>query len=539
MNGFRRLSLLVALAVALAAAAGAPRRAGDRAVLAAVDAGAMAALQGKRPEASGELWERLKAMGVSAVTLREETLADLAASGEVLNYSRAEVDRWRAAGLVAPSSALRGGTLWAKDAKSFARAADAFAARGLDVSTAAVAGAKALEIPAGADLSKIPAGFDPASVAALAGAGLFPVAASTAAVVDVAGRRLWTRTLPVDAAPGEILRAALGRPLRLIVFRPRPELGLEENLTFLRASLKTLRDAGQPDTLPAPRPDSGEGRAARAGRLALVWLLGLAGPLLAARAALQAGRLARSKLCTIASLSTIAPVASPVPQVLAGLAAAWAVSAFAGLVVAGVAPEGWRDGSARAWTVWTWCAPFAVGAAALFASAKPSRRGYWAAPVRRRDLVALIAFALAAALLLAPRASLRASAFWESFDRLSAAGALWWWPWYWRAALVGVPCLALSLALVEERDAADPRQALAKLASDPRGWLLLGLLGPAGLVAATGGGGAPIDAGLLYGAAAWALGLATAAALAALRVFLQRWAQGPSAHRTIDLERRS
>jgi hypothetical protein len=469
-------------------------------------------------------------MGVAAVTLREETLADLAAGGEVLSFSRAEVDRWKAAGLISPSSSMRGGTLWAKDAKSFARAADALAARGLDVSTAAAAGAKALEIPAGVDLSKIPAGFDPASVAALANAGLFPVAVSTAAAVDVAGRRVWTRTVWVDAAPGEILRAALGRPLRLIVFRPRTELGLEENLTLLRGSLKVLRDAGQPDTLPAPRPVSGEPGSSRLARLALLWLLGAAAPLLAARAALQAGRLARSRVCAIA------PVASPVPQVLAGLAAAWAVSVFAGLVVAGVAPEGWRDGSARAWTVWTWCAPFAVGAAALFASAKPSRRGFWSASVRRRDLVALIAFALAAALLLAPRASLRASAFWESFDRLSAAGALWWWPWYWRAALVGVPCLALSLALVEERDAEDPRHPRVKFASDPRGWLLMGLLGPAGLVAATGGGGAPIDAAVLHGGMAWALGLVVAAALAGLRFFLQRWAQGPKAHRTIDLE---
>ena len=533
MTRVQRLLVLVALAAALAAAAGAPRRSGDRAVLAAVDAQAMAGLQGKRPEAAVDLWERLKAMGVSAVTLREETLADVAASGEVLNFSRAEVDRWRAAGLVSPSSALRGGTLWAKDAKSLARAAEALEARGLDVSTATVAGAKALEIPSGVDLARVPAGFDPASVAALAGAGLFPVAASTAAVVDVAGRRVWTRTLWVDAAPGELFRAAFGRPLRLIVFRPRPELGLEENLALLRTSLKTLRGAGQPETLPAPRPEFGEGRAARLARLALVWLLGAAGPLLAARAALQAGRLARSRVCAIA------PVASPIPQVLAGLAAAWAVAAFVGLVVAGVAPEGWRDGSARAWTVWTWCAPFAVGAAALFASVKPPRRGYWATPVRRRDLAALIAFALAAALLLAPRASLRASAFWESFDRLSAAGALWWWPWYWRQALVGVPCLAISLALVEERDAEDPRQARARLASDPRGWLLLGLLGPAGLVAATGGGGAPIDAGLVHGAAAWALGLGVAAAFAGLRFFLQRWAQGPKAHRTIDLETKS
>ncbi|HEX4048940.1 MAG TPA: hypothetical protein VH309_13935, partial [Elusimicrobiota bacterium] len=198
------------------------------------------------------------------------------------------------------------------------------------------------------------------------------------------------------------------------------------------------------------------------------------------------------------------------------------------------APEGWRDGSARAWTVWTWCAPFAVGAAALFASAKPSRRGGWSAPVRRRDLAGLAAFALAAALLLAPRAAVRASQLWESFDRLSAAGVLWWWPWHWRAALVGVPCLTMALALIELRDGAEPDAAGA--AADPRAWLLLGLLGPADLMAAVGGGGAPLDSALAHGAAAWGLGLAVAAILAGLLFFLRQKTRSPMTHRTIDLE---
>lgn len=530
MNVLRRFAVLLALGAALAAAADAPRRAPDRAVLAAVDAEAFAGLSGRRPEAAGDLWERLKAMGVSAVILREETLADLAARGEVLSFSRAEVEKWRAAGLVSPTS-LRGGTLWAKDPKALARAIDGLAARGLDVSTSAVGGAKALVVPPGVDLARVPAGFDPAAVAALSSAGLLPVAASTGPLVAVAGRLLWTRTLAEDASPGEILRAALGRPMRLIVFRPRAELGLEANLEFLRSSLRTLRGAAQPQTLPAPRSAPSEGGAERLVRLALVWLLGAAGPLLAARAALQASRLARSRVCAWA------PLASPVPQVLAGLAGGWAVAAFAGLVVAGAAPEGWRDGSARAWTLWTWCAPLAIGSAALFASAKPSRRGGWAAPVRRRDLAALAAAALAAALLTAPRAAVRVSSLWESFDRLSAAGALWWWPWHWRAALVGVPCLATALALIELRDgAADPRRARQGLLSEPRGWLLLGLLGPAVLVAAIGGGGAPLGGELAQGAAAWALGLAGAGALALAFVLLERWAQSPKAHRTIDLE---
>ncbi|MFI5347574.1 MAG: DUF5693 family protein [Elusimicrobiota bacterium] len=531
MKFLARLIGAAALAAALAAAWSAPRRSGDRAALAAVDAEAFAGLTGRRPEAAAELWDRLKAMGVSAAFLREENLSELAARGEVLHFTRAEVEKWRAAGLVSPSSSLRGGTLWAKDPKVLSRAADALAARGLDVSTGAVGGAKALEIPAGTDLARVPAGFDPAAVSALSSAGLIPVAASTGPAVMVAGRLLWIRTLPANARRGEILRAALGRPLRLVVFRPRAELGLEENLESLRASLRVLRDADQPAVLPAPRPASGEGAASRLARLALLWVLGAAGPLLAARAALQASRVARARTCGIA------PVASPVPQVAAGLAAAWVVSAFVGLVAAGVSPEGWRDGTARAWTLWVWCAPLAVGSAALFASVKPSRRGTWSAPVRRRDVAALTLIVLAAALLLAPRAAVRVSALWDDFDRFSASGLLWWWPWHWRAALIGVPCLTIALGTLEARDAASvQRHVKEDDLPDPRGWLLLGLLGPSGLIAAVGGGGAPLYAALVYGAWAWLLGLAAGAALAGLLALIDRWAQGPKANRTIDLE---
>ncbi|MDE2142077.1 MAG: hypothetical protein KGJ84_06675 [Elusimicrobia bacterium] len=531
MKNSRRLLAAIALSAALAAAWSAARRAGDRVVLAAVDADAFASLAGRRTESAPELWERLKAMGVSAAVLREETLADLASRGEVLNFSRAEVEKWRTAGLVSPSSSLRGGTLWSRDAKMLTRAADALAAGGVDASTASVGGAKALELPAGTDLSLIPAGFEPSAVAALSSAGLIPVASSTGPSVMVAGRLLWTRTLPAGARRGEILRAALSRPLRLVVFRPSPELGFEENLENLRAALRVVRDAGQPSILPEPRPASGESPASRRARLALVWLLGAAGPLLAARAALQAARAARARTCGVA------PVASPVPQVLAGLAGAWIVAAFTGLVVVGAAPAGWRDGTARAWTLWVWCAPLAVGASALFASVKPSRRGSWNAPVRRRDVAALALFAVAAALLLAPRAAVRASSVWDSFDRLSAAGVLWWWPWHWRAALVGVPCLAVALGTVEARDAASvQRRAKEDVLPDPRGWLLLGLLGPSGLIAVVGGGGAPLADALIQGAWSWALGLAGGAVLAAFLVLLDRWAQGPKSHRTIDLE---
>jgi hypothetical protein len=524
-RGGRGLWLLL-LAAALAAALSARGRAVDRAALAAVDAEDFARLSGHPASADAELWDRLRAMGVRAAVLREETLADLASRGEVAYFPRADVDRWRAAGLLPLSSPLRGDTLWVKDDASFSRAAEALAAAGLDVSTGTVGVPRLLSLPPNADLAALPAGFDPATVAALSSSGLLPVAASTGPVVSIAGQRLWTRTIAIDASFGEIMRAALGRPLRLVVFRARPDAGLDANVERLRRSLRVLRDAA-PGDLPAPRAAPVESALRARARLAFVWFLGLAGPLLAVRAGLHASRFLRGPT------RALLPLASPVPQALGGLAAAWASAALAGLAVAGVAPEGWRDGSAHAWTLWTWCAPLAVGGVALFASAAPSRRG-WSAPVRRRDLAALGVFALAAVLLAAPRAAVRASSLWESFDRLSAAaGALWWWPWRWREALVGVPALALAFALVEERDSA-AAGGKPLLLAEPRAWLLLGLLAPAGLIAAVGGGGESVDAALLHGVAANVLGAVLGGALAGLRDLMDLWAQSPGPDGPID-----
>lgn len=509
-----RFVVALILAAAVLVAVSQPRRDDERAVLAAVDASAFAALAGRAPADAGELWERLKAMGVGAALLREETLADLAERGDVLHFTRAEVEKWRAAGLTSAGAGLRGDSLWSKDHGALSRAWEALAAAGLDASTSTMAGARALGLPFGVDLARVPAGFDPGEVAALSAAGLVPVAVSTAATVAAAGHRLRVRTLAVDASRGEIFRAAYGRPLRLIVFRPGPRSSLDAELDRLRESLRLLRETGLSSTLPASRPPPlPSGRGERTARLALIWLLGVAGPLLAVRAALLCSRLVRARL------DALAPAAAPVPEVLAGLAGSWAAAGAAGAAAAWLAPEGWIDGPARAWTLWTWCAPAAVGATALFVAETASKRR-WSAPVRRRDLAALAGFALAAALLLAPRAALRASSLWDGFDRLSvSSGEFWWWPWRWRETLVGVPCLAVALILIE---------------SDPRGWLLLGLLAPAGMTAALGAGGLPLPVALRQSAEAHILGAAFGAALAGLRVLIGRWAQGPGPYRTID-----
>jgi len=511
----RRAAALLVLALAAGWASSRLAAGGeDRVVLAAVDVAAFSALQDLAPSARLELWERLKAMGVGVALLREETLADLAARGEVLYFSRSEVEKWRAAGLTSAGSALKGDSLWVRDSKILARIAAPLAARGLDVSTAA-SGPRVLELPSGFDLAAVTAGFDPGASSSVASAGLLPAAASSGAEISVAGRTLRTRTLAVDARRGEILRAAYGRPLRLIVFAPHAGLGLDANLDFLRASLRVLRESGLPTVL-AERPVSGpSGRVDRTTRLFLVWLAAAVGPLIALRVALRAARATRERL------SFLPKVASPVPEVLAGLVAAYVVAALSGLIVAWLAPVGWRDGSARAWTFWTQLAPLAAGAAALFAL-EPSILPRWGEPIRVRDAAVFALILAAAALLLAPRACLRAASLLEFIDGLSpAAGVLWWWPWRWREALIGAPCLAVALALVEEHDR-----------SDPKGWLLLGLLAPAGLVAAVGGSGVPVFVALEQGAVSFAFG----AAVAGLGGLFAGWVYGPTSNRSIDLE---
>lgn len=518
-------AFLAALAVAAAAAVWMTRAASERAVLPAVEADAFAALTGRAAASTPELWERLKAMGVAAVVLREETAAELAARGEVLHFTRAEVEKWRALGLVAAGGGPKPDSLWAKDAKVLARLSGALAAHGIDVSTGS---GRSLELPPGVDLARVPTGFDPEIVAVVSAAGLIPIAASTSPIASVAGHKLWIRTLPADARLPVLLRAVNGRAMRLLLLRPAPGAGLDDNLERLRAALKIVKSAGLPGVLPV---DAAEGarsrsRAEQAARLFLFYAIGLLGPLLAARAGLGAERTVRVWVASRAS------IAAPVPETLAGLFAVWAVASSAGLLAAAsVAPEQ-REALARAWTVWTLAAPMIVGAAALFASEGPAVRARWRAPLRMRDLAVVLVLSLALFGLLAPRAALRAAGMWESVDRLSAAAdMLWWWPWRWREILIGTPSMVLALILIGKRESAAAdgcATCVPKFLGDPRGWLTLGLLAPAGAVAAIGAGGAPAALAIGHGAAACALGAALGLILAGLRARVEAWVLRPT-----------
>lgn len=522
----RRVQVL-ALAAVAAATLWAARMPTERAVLPAVEAEAFTSLTGRAAASTPELWERLKAMGVAAVVLREETAAELAARGEALHFARAEVEKWRALGFVSMGAGPKPDSLWARDAKVLTRLSGALAARGIDVTTSAVAGGgRTLEMPPGVDLARVPAGFDPETVAVVSEAGLIPVPVSTSPFVSVAGYSLSVRTLSVGARPPELMRAANGRAMRLLVLRPSAGLGLDDNIERLRGALKIIKSAGIPAVLPGGFLAEKRSRAENAARVLLFFAIGLFGPLLAARAGLGAERAVRN--WTLARV----PVAAPVPEALAGLAAMWASASAAGILAWATMDPAQREVLARVWTVWTLAAPMAVGAAALFASEGPLGRSRWGSPLRVRDLAAALVLIAALILLLAPRAALGAAGVWESVDRLSAAAdALWWWPWRWREILIGAPSLVLSFILIGKRETAEKEgcsTCVPKLLGDPRGWLIMGLLAPAGAIAAIGAGGASPELAVAHGAAAAAIGGGLGLLLAYLRSQLESWVLGPS-----------
>jgi len=321
--------------------------------------------------------------------------------------------------------------------------------------------------------------------------------------------------------------------MRLLVLRPSGA-GLDDSLERLREALKVVKSAGHPGVLPPGAPEErSRPDAESAARLFLYYAIGLLGPLLAARAGLGAERKVRGWVAARAK------IAAPVPETLAGLAAVWAGASAAGLLAAAaVAPEQ-RESLGRSWTLWTLSAPMIVGAAALFGSEGPALRRRWLAPVRMRDLAAASVLALALFGLLAPRAALRAAGIWESAARLSAAAdVFWWWPWRWREILIGFPSLAMALILIGKRESPSPTErgggtsspygsVAATFLGDPRGWLVLGLLAPAGAVAAIGAGGADPALAVAHGAAACALGAALGLVLAGLRARLEAWVLRP------------
>ena len=83
------------------------------------------------------------------------------------------------------------------------------------------------------------------------------------------------------------------------------------------------------------------------------------------------------------------------------------------------------------------------------------------------------------------------------------------------------------MILVGKREASIRDGARPGFLSDPRGWLTVGLLAPAGAIAAIGAGGVPAALAVVQGAAACALGAALGLAAARLRSRFESWVLGP------------
>jgi hypothetical protein len=494
--------------------AAAERRPSRRRVLPALEASSVAAIASESGYAEKDIWERAKAIGVGAAVLREETLADLAARGEVLAFGKAEIEKWKALGLVAQGAPLKPGSLWVKDPAVVERLLAAAERRGEGVSTAAAAGYIVLEFAEGPSLAR-PAGIDPASLKLIKSLELSIV------LDDLEETEGWSpRLLGTQARLPAVLRAVYSHPARLLVIKLDPVLGVEKNLGRLRGLIKPLRERGVEVGGPAPSVSPKPGLA----RLALAWLILALGPLLCARAGLESFRRIRGWVLENK------PIAAPVPELAAGIAGGAAAAMILGLLAALAFGPGMLDPlpyAAAAFVV-----PAIVGVAALYSF--DGKRKLGGRPVTVRDVLAWLGAAALVCLLLKPRAALEAAGLWEAAAFLGETSeSLWWWRWRWRELAVGYPALLQALYLLERRLDC-PGCLKDQPLSDPRPWLLIGLIGPAGTIAAVAHPGAPLNMALWQSVQALILGLLFGGGLIGLRVWLANRTDGPKPNRPID-----
>lgn len=543
--GLRRDALGALLAVAGAAAVTSlalDAESSGRVLSVALEADDAVAVCRRSSYPLGDFLDRARAMGASAVVLREKPVSYLAERGEVLLFTRQEIEKWRALGLVAPGASLKSNALWTKDPAIVAQLAASAERRGVAISTGAGFGYEIVEFPGGLDPG-LPAGVDPELVAALARRPLIrlravegrPDAAGLAWTAE--GRvdgtlpaepgaelRLDAVSLPVDAPPARWLRAAFSSPRRLLLARFKSDEGVEENLARLRSALRLLESRGaspsppsRPPTLPADSP----WRAAL--RRTAGWLLGVLGPLFAARA----GLIALKRVRSIVALRW--PILAPVPQIAAGVAMTTVAAVGIGLA-ARLAFDGGRTTPPASWAFWTLLGPLLIGALTLYAIDLDEWGARLARPITGRGVLLAAASLAAAAALLAPRAAARlVGAALPS----GLPGPAWWLSWRWREVLIGVPCLIQALVLINWRVECPDCEAEKGPWADPRGWFLLGMLAPIGVIVALCRSGAPIDLvldqtglGLLAGATLGAAGAVWRARAAA-------GPKGPAHRRTI------
>jgi len=535
MHFSRRRSVLPGLAAAafllLAWAADRAQRESWRQTLVALDAGDAAAVCAASGFPLSDFWERAKAMGVSAMALRAERLRDLAERGQVLVFSRSELEKWKSLGLITPTVALKPNVLWVKDPKLCARVADALRTRHLVASTGTASGHGIIDLVQDPDPAT-PTGFNPEGLDIASSLGLFPLRMDASGEASLQAGGAMTifaapRTIAASARLPELLRAIYSQPGRLLVLRLDAAAGVEDNLSRLRSLLRPLRERellARGGGVAGIDPEL-ERRGAARWRRWLAWLLAVLGPIVAVRLSVKSFKLVRREV------RERRPVASPVAELVLGVLAAAAAAATVGLglglLLAGSSAAKLPESLAFSTMAW----PLAIGALALYPfSRKVLMRKLRGSP-SYLDLLRFAALALAAALLFWPRLLLAGTPLWAGLKSVvDASDLLWWWPWRWREFLVGLPALLYALYLVgRQLDDPEPHPQKAGLLDDPRPWLWLGLLFPIGTIAALGRPGAVPGQVLGQTLAVLAAGLVLGGILLAVRTAGETGDQSPPA----------
>ncbi len=519
-----------------------------RLVLTALDSQEVAALCAKEGLPLSDFWQRAEVMGLGGVLIREEPLSVVASRGGLLMFSRDEVEKWRAAGLVSPSMPLKASVVWVKDPEVLEQVLQGAARYGVAVTTSVQSGYHLVRFPetmaASGSLSGAAIGvYDPDIIKSLDGRSLTRVYApaggpegrlGTVAVTlsDGQSRPLEARALPVDAPLPRLLQGVYSHPARLLLLR-LADGGVEANFDKLRGMLQELKRRDVPLSLPAQAPAPGMTLDLPQRRLlwALLLLFGAFGPLLAARASLTV--LKRTRVLFMAHW----PVATPVVQLAAG-----AVAAGAGAVIVGLAARCCFDSLGHLAPSWRWAhaaliAPLVVALLTLYTIDLEEWRKTLASPTTYGKLLELLLLAAAAGLAVAPRKVL-AGFGWQALPlRLQAAALLpWWWSWRWREIIVGWPCLLQAFFLINWRmDCPDCASLENQPLGDPRTWFMLGLLAPIGVVIAVGQELAPRTLALAQTGWAMLAGLLIGAVLVAVRLSGLHGPNDPGHHGTIDL----
>lgn len=420
--------------------------------------------------------ERAKAIGVGAVFLRDQTLASASERGEILSFSRHELEKWRALGLIAPGAAIRPNSLWVKDSGLAVQVVESAAREGVAPASSTSAGYLVLEFPQDFDWRNLSAGVDSQALLAASKHSLFPAFEGS----------FQARVLSVEAPASVVLRAAFGGPGRLLVWRLSPILGVEKNLDLLRGHAQELKKKGAVLAV----SESNRGSPRKIWTL-FVWVLAIGGPLISVRMGLRALRVAK----TFAQNNV--PVASPVLELVAGMSASALTAIVTGLVVqaAGGVPVQKLAAASL---------PLVLGFLAMYFPDWPEWKRRMKNPISFTDILAAGLLAGGIVFVLWPAWALRQLGLEQAV--LNAPGLPWWLPWRFREIFIGFPCLIQAFDLLNRRwDCPDcdgselPSErarsgliAQKDFSSDPRGWLLLGMLGPVGLIMAMGNGGMPL-----------------------------------------------